>query len=464
MKKIIYILTFIVLASCVKKEPIEYTLLSGSIEGAANTKLIINAVDRSVAKEIEINSEGMFADTLKIKEGYYFLNNPGLKERDFPVYISLADNLKISIIDSIVSNIEGNGSDESKYLLKKYAVAKKGDLSEIAKFEEKEFVEKAKASQNELETLLNEYSGVSEKFKTQEKRNLYYEYLGKLSNYQSYRSYFYKDLTPVTLSEGFLDEVKAVELTNFADFTSSRVYGQMVVFHYQRKLGEKLQKNPELMKDASFDFPLEILKMHKTNSNLEIRQELLNTHAQMLMPMTNDIETYYSSMMEDITNEDYKKTLAASYEKMLKVAKGQPAPAFVNYENYNGGTTSLSDFAGKYVFIDLWATWCGPCKAEIPFIKKLEKEYHDKNIKFVSISLDKKSAYGAWRKMIEEKEMQDGIQLFAPNEFKSDFVKEFQVSAIPRFVLISPEGKIVESNAPKPSDPRLKQIFATLEI
>ena len=62
---------------------------------------------------------------------------------------------------------------------------------------------------------------------------------------------------------------------------------------------------------------------------------------------------------------------------------GMPSPIFENYENHKGGTTSLSDFKGKYVYVDVWATWCGPCKREIPSLKKVEAQYHGKNIAFV---------------------------------------------------------------------------------
>ena len=78
-----------------------------------------------------------------------------------------------------------------------------------------------------------------------------------------------------------------------------------------------------------------------------------------------------------------------NYEANLAKSKlvNTMSPSF-NYDNYAGGKTKLEDFKGKYVYIDVWATWCGPCRAEIPFLKKVEEKYHDKNITFVSISVD----------------------------------------------------------------------------
>ena len=148
---------------------------------------------------------------------------------------------------------------------------------------------------------------------------------------------------------------------------------------------------------------------------------------------------------------------------------GSPSPGFNEYENYKGGTTSLSDLKGKYAYIDVWATWCGPCKAEIPSLKELEKDYHGKNIAFVSMSIDDdRSHQGSWelankdwREMIADKEL-GGIQIFAPQGWKSDFVTDYKIKGIPRFILIDPEGNIVDPSAPRPSNPALREMLDKL--
>ena len=143
------------------------------------------------------------------------------------------------------------------------------------------------------------------------------------------------------------------------------------------------------------------------------------------------------------------------------LAKGAESPKFVDYENNAGGTTSLDDLKGKYVYIDLWATWCQPCKNEIPFLKKVEEKYHNKNIEFVSISVDRQKDYETWKKMIVDKEL-SGIQLYAKED--KAFMDAYKVSGIPRFILLDPEGKIVDSNAPRPSNPKLVKLFESLNI
>lgn len=131
------------------------------------------------------------------------------------------------------------------------------------------------------------------------------------------------------------------------------------------------------------------------------------------------------------------------------------SPSF-DYENHKGGKTKLEDFKGKYVYIDVWATWCGPCRAEIPSLKKTEERYHDKNIVFVSISIDVDKDHEKWKNFVSEKQL-GGVQLFADKNWYSDFMTSYGVTSIPRFILIDPSGKVVKGNAPRPSSPQLKE-------
>ncbi|WP_430816372.1 TlpA family protein disulfide reductase [Carboxylicivirga sp. RSCT41] len=159
---------------------------------------------------------------------------------------------------------------------------------------------------------------------------------------------------------------------------------------------------------------------------------------------------------EKVTDEALKEKFAALVDEKSRLGKGQPSPVF-NYPDVDGNMISLNDFKGKAVYIDLWATWCGPCCAEIPYIKALEHELEGENIVFVSISLDKDKK--AWKKMLESQKM-GGVQLnFDGNR---DFPQAYDSKSIPRFILIDADGNIVDSNAPRPSDPKLKDLFKTL--
>ncbi|MCL1974467.1 MAG: TlpA family protein disulfide reductase [Bacteroidetes bacterium] len=128
-----------------------------------------------------------------------------------------------------------------------------------------------------------------------------------------------------------------------------------------------------------------------------------------------------------------------------------------NFSAYDreGKKVSLSDFKGKVVLVDVWATWCAPCKAEIPYLKELEKAYHDKEVVVMSISIDPATDKPKWTNFIK-KENLTGVQLFGGDGPKSEIVRLHGINAIPRFLLYNKKGELVNANAPRPSDPALR--------
>jgi thiol-disulfide isomerase/thioredoxin len=145
------------------------------------------------------------------------------------------------------------------------------------------------------------------------------------------------------------------------------------------------------------------------------------------------------------------------YQKIASSRKlnNSVAPNF-DYENHKGGKTSLESLKGKYVYIDVWATWCGPCRAEIPSLKKIEEKFHNKNIEFVSISVDVDKDHEKWKTFVTDKAL-GGTQLFADKNWLSDFIKAFGINSIPRFILIDPNGVVIDADAKRPSDPKLSE-------
>ncbi|KAB2869187.1 MAG: TlpA family protein disulfide reductase, partial [Bacteroidales bacterium] len=110
----------------------------------------------------------------------------------------------------------------------------------------------------------------------------------------------------------------------------------------------------------------------------------------------------------------------------------------------------------KLVYIDFWATWCGPCRHELPFLMALEKDYHGKKVVFVSISMDDNKA--AWEKMVKEQNMK-GVQLYAEGAWKSFVATNYQIRGIPTFFLIDANGNILKPNAPRPSSNEIRPLL-----
>jgi len=134
--------------------------------------------------------------------------------------------------------------------------------------------------------------------------------------------------------------------------------------------------------------------------------------------------------------------------------EGKAAPVSFSYKNHKGNNIKLEDFKGKYVLIDVWATWCSPCIAEMPHLEKLRKRYSYKNFEIITISVDKEKDYEKWKSFILKKKLV-GTHLFADNSFESEFVKSFGIVSLPRYLVVDPSGKVIYSNADRPSDPAL---------
>jgi len=186
----------------------------------------------------------------------------------------------------------------------------------------------------------------------------------------------------------------------------------------------------------------------------------------------NADENLVANIDRDVSNNamQYSNYITSKIALREAFPKGNVSPTFENYETTTGQKMALNDLKGKYVYMDIWATWCGPCIVEIPHLKALEQNYHDKNIKFVSVSVDDGRGYkgdavaakAGWKKMVIDKSL-SGTQLIADDGFRSDFIRAYQINSIPRFILIDPDGKIVSGDAPRPSNPILKDLLNGLD-
>lgn len=149
-----------------------------------------------------------------------------------------------------------------------------------------------------------------------------------------------------------------------------------------------------------------------------------------------------------VTKAAYKEELEKVYASWKKMQAGQAvASSDAPYSDIEGNPVSLDALKGKYIYIDVWATWCGPCRGELPYLKKLEKQFEGRNIHFVSISLDARKK--DWVKMVE-KEQLGGIQLWGGPE--APIARDYNITGIPRFILLDRDGKLINSNMTRPSD------------
>lgn len=143
-------------------------------------------------------------------------------------------------------------------------------------------------------------------------------------------------------------------------------------------------------------------------------------------------------------------------EKVDSLKVGDICPKF-EFQDTTGHTVTLQHFKGKYVIIDIWASWCYPCKKEYPTLKALAEKYKDKDVVFVSISCDSEKQRWVnelfWGKMT-------GEQWWIADDSK--FMKAFRITRIPRLILLDKEGKVLNLNLPKPSAEEFEEIVNSL--
>lgn len=145
--------------------------------------------------------------------------------------------------------------------------------------------------------------------------------------------------------------------------------------------------------------------------------------------------------------------MAAGRADSARLKKGDRCPEFV-FQARDSSEVTLRQFRGKYVVIDVWASWCYPCKKEYPTLKVLAKKYKDKGVEFVSISCD--ASERRWRNEMGFMGAEGHQWWIAGNE---DFMKAFEIAAIPRLMLLDPDGKVENLHLPKPSDPKFERIL-----
>lgn len=236
-------------------------------------------------------------------------------------------------------------------------------------------------------------------------------------------------------------------------------FDETLVFDGKGSLESNYMIKKLLLQEKVFENINDLYVLSKIDFNMSL--DKTKKKFQNLLKDEENLDPYF--IQTDITDtENLFSYLDKRYEKIVKVNKliGTTSPLFKDYENHNGQTTSLSDLKGKYVYIDVWATWCKPCLAEIPALKELEKELGNQ-MHFVSISIDKEDKHEAWKKMVDEKQLK-GVQLFADKNWESSFVQDYGIDGIPRFILIDPQGNVVKPDASRPTNSKTKELFLEL--
>ena len=245
--------------------------------------------------------------------------------------------------------------------------------------------------------------------------------------------------------EALVDEFKGSEAYKKYKQASDKV---------QKEFLEKNSASPKLQaqqRDALFA-AFECLLNEKGRSKSEAMTSLLNDYSGWLT--IEQLETLCKRMDASLQDSYYLTILRKYITKERKVATGKLAINFTA-KDLNGKEHSLSDFQGKYIFLEFSASWCSWCKKEIPFIRKAYETLKDKNIVFITLMMDDKRE--RWVSDVEKY----NIEWLNLSDLKgirnSEIAKDYNVSAIPASFVINPDGIIIDR------DLRGERILSTLK-
>ncbi len=451
MKKLSLIVLVLFIISCKQEEKPQYSIINGTVENNTAETVLVRGND--FESRITIGENGAFADTLRLKvDGFYDLYVG--RERT-GIYLEKGKNLSVNLnaeeFDETLK-YSGDMAAINNFLAAKYLWNEKNlDYKEVFSVDEENFLKQLTTNQKSLDNLYvtNKISNDNFKIKLAEEDN--YERATMIENYKDAHRY-YSGVEDYRVSDDFYDELKNINFKDTLAYRNSVAYQNLLEAHFTRLVNEETFETGNNSQTVMY-----LKKVNETLPNGYAKDKIMSSYLQFGLKPDGSLEEAYNIYKNSSPNSSNLAKITEHYNKLKAITEGSFSPTF-NYENHKGGTTDLATLKGKYVYIDVWATWCGPCLREIPSLKEVENDYKNKNVQFVSISIDEAKDYDKWKAMVSEKQL-GGIQLMADNNWKSKFVEDYAIMGIPRFILIDPQGNIVSADAPRPSDPELRKTF-----
>ena len=422
-----------------------------------NTITIKRVVDGSfeTVNSINVEKEKPFLLPCAVKEeGFYYLNSPRWKLR---VYLKPADNLELALDGKSGSYEIVNGSEENQ-LLQKWQqlispITNWGynlSMIQVDSFDLNAYQKTYESLEPSIVSFRNNINHTGSRFSKLLKMAIDVD--------KEFAPILFLFYSTVKRTKGFGGTPK-----NFND----------VPAFYKSFIQSNKFSDPSLLNIGEARSYMNLYaKLVIASLPADQRNQLTQSEKLGLMINTISNDTLRSYFFKDQMSEvavnnltEFRSTLEP-YEKYTKPASVKREylkiydqfssdTAYVGKSAYNftlpdstGRMFSMKDFKGKVVFIDVWATWCGPCREQFPFLKIVEEEYKDNSdIVFMGISIDRLRDREKWLKMMK-KESLHGVQLF--DDTGKFFAKKYEINAIPRFLLISKEGKWIEVRLPRP--------------
>jgi len=226
----------------------------------------------------------------------------------------------------------------------------------------------------------------------------------------------------------------------------------------ENKLFESINYNGNFKLSNNFlayskKYQNELSEMVRNGIEQEKLERLISEKGNMIdekglsLKIVDSLRTYVKVKFDEFSDILKQKNTKYLYKASLVNTIGNN----FSFKDIKNNNKTLKDFKGKYVYIDVWATWCKPCKVEHTFLKELEEHFSNNDeLQIISISTDRE--YDKWEQYITENSF-EGVQLYSGAN--SDFVKYYDIGALPRFIFLDKEGRVISPEEMRPSNPKL---------
>lgn len=389
---------------------------------------------------LHTDAEGRFDTILPWSEPeYYSISRNTL-------WLTPGDDLEVYITqDNQEAQFKGKGAEANIYLKERlfpkggsFLVSGaniKGDFAQTAGIVR----ELAAERQKQLEAL----EGVSAGFKQLEKARIYADVI---NSYLSYSSY-----APIVLKQEDTRENRLAQERANLESVMPEMQEKVKCLNDERFLDVAVVRDVLFyQQDSAYAAVFEAYKPgERTRELYKSYRKVSALRRKLNHKMVDDNRNYIAGMKQ----ADFVAELEAKVNQAARLLPGQPAPDFIMTDTA-GNQKRLSDFKGNPIYMDLWATWCGPCIEESPAFVELSGKYPD--ILFLQISRDEQKA--AWLNYLSYREH----TLPQYNSVDLALVEEWQIFSIPRFILIDKDQKIIDAYAPRPSSPEIVKVLDKL--
>jgi thiol-disulfide isomerase/thioredoxin len=441
----------------------KYTIISGSIPSYAERSISIqyfatpfqNSLDQT---EIALNAKGFFKTRLPILE--HQIINLFLGSEIIRFHTAPGDSLYIVAVKTdgkTTHKISGKGAIDANWFQKQKSRFEA--TIENEKFSNLMLTEMGNRSANEFKSLLDSISLVKTNYLNQNKKELtesFYNWQTAEIKYElecfkiNYPSWFYT-------MRGIENKIKEVDSTYFIyldqynkndeTFLNSTQYRNWLKYYFMYVIRTKnIQYNSiDLYSFCGTLFTGKTLNTFRLHLWSDIMQ-----YGQM-----SDATTLYPMVKKQLGTLDGFGQLEQKYKEKMPFVNGTPAIPF-SLKSIDGKNVSLADFKGKVVYIDFWASWCGPCKREIPAGEQLKKYFEGKEVVFLNISIDEDE--NKWRDAVKNYQI-SGIHLLANSKNNPTVLEAYKVASIPSYFLIDKQGNFIAAPAPRPSSDGTQQLI-----